>query len=121
MAYEFVDEPKARYEFVDDAPKAQEKTTAAQHIGNAIAGQVRGAGSFGATLLSPRDALESFIARKMGAPELQVPDRREAMTEGLRSMGADPESLMFRGNKLGVEILGSSGAGGGVRYGDPGR
>jgi hypothetical protein len=85
-----------------------------QDIGNSIAGQVRGAGSIGATLLAPKDALESFIARQMGAPELQVPDRRAAMTEGLRSMGADPESLLFKGNKLIAEILGSSGAGGGV-------
>lgn len=105
-----------KQEFDPDAYLAKGKESGGfmQMLGDSIAGQVRGAGSFGATLLSPRDALESFIARKMGAPELQVPDRREAMTEGLRSMGANPESLAFKGNKLGVEILGSSGAGGGV-------
>lgn len=78
------------------------------------AGAVRGAGSIGATLLAPRDALESLIARKMGAPELQVPDRREAMTGALADMGADPNSLAFGAGKLGAEVAGTLGVGGGI-------
>lgn len=77
-------------------------------------GAVRGAGSIGATLLSPRDALESFIARKMGAPELQVEDRRQAMTEALQEMGADPQSVAFQGSKIGAEVAGTLGVGGGL-------
>lgn len=85
-----------------------------QGAGNLLAGAARGAGSIGATLLSPRDAIEGFIARKMGAPELQPGDRRTAMDAGLTSMGADTNSGLFKTGKLGVEIAGTAGAGGGV-------
>jgi len=84
------------------------------------AGAVRGAGSLGATLLAPRDAAESFIARQMGAPELQVPERRNAMTEALQGMGADPDSLAFGAGKLGAEIAGTSGVGGALARGAQG-
>lgn len=96
---------------------ASQPTTAqrvGQQIGNAAAGLVRGAGSIGATLLAPRDALEGFIARQMGAPELAPQDRRQAMTGALEQMGADPDSLAFQGGKLASEVLGTAGAGGGV-------
>ena len=73
------------------------------------AGAVRGAGSLGATLMAPRDAAESFIARQMGAPQLQAPERRNAMTEALQGMGADPDSLAFGVGKVGTEIAGTSG------------
>lgn len=83
-----------------------------QGVGNFAAGAVRGAGSIGATLLAPRDALEGFIARKMGAPELAPQDRRAAMDEGLQTMGAEPDSLAYKGGKLAGEITGTAGAGG---------
>ena len=85
-----------------------------QQVIDAPAGLIRGAGSIGATLLAPRDALESLIARKMGAPELQIPDRREAMTGALAGMGADPNSLAFGAGKLGAEVAGTLGVGGGI-------
>jgi len=66
-----------------------------------VAGSVRGAGSIGATLLSPLDATG------MGRS-----DRREAMTQGLESMGADTSSIPFQAGKLGTEIAGTAGAGG---------
>ena len=58
MAYEFVDEPQGRYEFVDE-PTANTTTLQdiAQHGKNALGGAIRGAGSIGATLLTPIDAL----------------------------------------------------------------
>lgn len=96
---------------------ASQPTTAqrvGQQLGNAAAGIVRGAGSIGATLLAPRDALEGFIARQMGAPELAPQDRRAAMDSSLEQMGADPDSLAFMGGKLAAEISGTSGAGGAV-------
>jgi len=83
-----------------------------QGVINAISGAVRGAGSIGATLLAPRDALESLIARQMGAPELQVPDRRAGMDAALTSMGAEPDSGIYKFGKLGTEVLGTMGAGG---------
>ena len=90
------------------------KNAIAQGVGNVAAGLVRGAGSIGATLLSPRDALEGFIARQMGAPELAPQDRRAAMDSSLEQMGADPDSLAFQGSKLLSEVAGTAGAGGGL-------
>lgn len=78
---------------------------------DAIGGQVRGAGSFGATILAPFDAAEGFIARSMGAPELAPKDRRTAMDDGLRSMGVDTNSTQFQTNKLLTEVGGASGVG----------
>lgn len=88
----------------------EEKGGFLQGVGNLAAGAVRGAGSIGATLLTPVDAAaravgieNSFIGRR---------DRRTAMDEGLQTMGAQPESLMYKGGKIGGEIAGTAGAGG---------
>jgi len=75
------------------------------------AGATRGAGSIGATILAPKDALEAYISRSMGA-DLPAPERRNAMTQALGSMGADTDSLAFGAGKLGAEIAGTAGAGG---------
>lgn len=108
-------------ESAGQAARAEPVTTIAQDVkqgaGNLAAGLVRGAGSIGATLLAPRDALEGFIARKMGAPELQPQDRRKAMDAGLETMGAEPDSWMYKGGKLAGEIAGTAGAGGAVANG----
>ena len=79
-------------------------------FGDLAAGAIRGAGSIGATLLTPIDA----AARALGVENGIVgrTDRRQAMTEGLRSMGADPESTSFGVGKFGAEVAGTIGAGG---------
>jgi hypothetical protein len=77
-----------------------------QGVGNLGAGLVRGAGSIGATLLTPYD-LAMGNTKSIGNPE-----RRAGMDAGLQSMGADPESLMFKGGKLGGELAGTFGTGG---------
>ncbi len=79
-----------------------------------LSGALRGAGSIGATLLAPRDALEGYIARKMGAPELQPQDRRSAMDAALAQTGADTSAIPFQMGKLGTEIAGTAGAGSAV-------
>lgn len=98
------------------APVAEPETTLGQDIkqgaGNVLSGLVRGAGSIGSTLLAPRDALENLLYRKGGVPELQIQDRRPAMDAGLKSMGAEPDSWMYKGGKLGGEIAGTLGMGG---------
>lgn len=88
------------------------KNSFVQGVGNAAAGLVRGAGSIGATILAPRDMLEGFIARQMGAPELAPQDRRTGMDGGLTQMGAETDSLAYKGGKLAGEIAGTAGAGG---------
>ena len=55
---------------------------------NANAGAIRGAGSIGATLLRPKDLLEAWIAKQMGA-DMPAPDRRAGMDAALTSLGAD--------------------------------
>lgn len=83
------------------------------------AGAVRGAGSIGATLLAPKDALEAGIARSMGA-DMPAPERRNAMSDALRNMGADPDSMAFGAGKLGAEIAGTAGIGGALASGAQG-
>lgn len=102
------------------------KTTIAQDIkqgvGDLVAGAVRGAGSIGATILAPYDMAVDAIKgdRKQNLSGLitgQQPvsrneERRRAMTDALATMGADPESILFQGGKLGSEIAGTAGVGG---------
>lgn len=86
-----------------------------QGVGNVVAGAIRGAGSIGATLLTPIDA----AARAAGIQNDYIgrTDRRQAMDEGLHEMGAQPDSLLYQGGKLGGEIAGTAGAGGVVSNG----
>ena len=92
-----------------------------QGLGNLAAGAVRGAGSIGATALAPIDAL----ARKLndgkpvtvGGFDVVGQDRRAGMDAGLESMGAEPNSWMYKGGKLASEIAGTAGAGGLVAKG----
>jgi hypothetical protein len=83
----------------------------AQGVGNLAAGLVRGAGSIGATLLAPVDMAKDALNGK-GLSLESNRERRAMMDAGLKSMGADPESLSFKGGKLGGEVLGTAGAGG---------
>ena len=81
-------------------------------LGSLAAGAVRGAGSIGATLLLPAD----MINQKMRGDDFfsmkDNNERRQAMTDGLETMGADTDSLMFKGGKLAAEIAGTAGIGG---------
>jgi len=83
--------------------------------GDVLAGAVRGAGSIGATLLRPADLLAEKIAKEYG----EIPfltgrnmSRRQDMTGGLKSMGADPESAAFGAGEVAAEIAGTAGVGG---------
>ena len=78
---------------------------------NAGAGALRGAGSIGATILTPYDKLAGNT-KSWGNPE-----RRQAMTDALGTMGADTNSLAFGAGKLGGEIAGTAGIGGALASG----
>lgn len=71
-----------------------------QFLGNVAAGGLRGAGSIGATFFRLFESAEENAIR------------RQQMDEALRSMGAEPESLTYRGGKLAGEIAGTAGLGG---------
>jgi hypothetical protein len=90
-------------------------TPSPQTVGNVAAGLARGAGSIGATLLAPADYIAGKIAEKYG----EIPfvtgrdeNRRIKMTEALRTMGAQPESLAFQSGQIGGEVAGTLPIGG---------
>lgn len=89
-----------------------------QNLGDEAAGLVRGAGSIGATILG---ATVDPLARAVGVdPNSEVggwvgrTDRRQAMDEGLKSMGANPDSNFFKAGKLTSEIGGTAALGGAI-------
>jgi hypothetical protein len=107
----------------DDAPKKEKAPgfslsatpldswkRAKQDIPYLAAGALRGAGSIGASLLTPIDAL----VRKAGISNdyFGRTDRRESMDAVLQDMGADLESVPFKVGKIGTEVAGTLGAGG---------
>lgn len=84
---------------------------ALQGLGNLAAGAVRGAGSIGATLLAPVDIAKDALAGR-GLSLQSNRQRRADMDAGLQSLGAEPDSLLYKGGKLTGEIAGTLGAGG---------
>jgi len=86
-----------------------------ENLKNEGAGLVRGAGSIGATIMTPFDA----AARAMGVdPNSAVgsivgrTDRRQSIDDGLQSMGANPDSGLYKAGKIAGEIAGTAGVGG---------
>jgi hypothetical protein len=88
----------------------------AQGAGNLAAGAVRGAGSIGATLLAPIDIAKDALAGR-GLSLESNRQRRTDMDAGLQTMGAEPDSMLYKGGKVGAEIAGTMGVGGAVANG----
>lgn len=98
-----------------------------QGVGNLVAGGVRGAGSIGATLLYPIDKAQDLYYGDRGPnvtglvtgkrPLSRNEERRQAMDAALQSLGAEPESMLYKGGKLAGEIAGTAGAGGALANG----
>lgn len=84
-----------------------------QGAGNLLAGAVRGAGSIGATLLAPIDMAKDALAGK-GLSLESNRQRRADMDTALGTMGAETDSLLFKGGKLAGEIAGTAGVGGAI-------
>lgn len=100
---------QANMQPADNRPPAQ------RFVQNVVAGLVRGAGSIGATLLAPHDALNDAAMRAAGgrpAGPSANQQRRQAMDGALRDMGVDTQSLAFGGGKLAGELAGTAGMGG---------
>jgi hypothetical protein len=78
-----------------------------------IAGQVRGAGSIGATLFAPFDYAEDALTKLMTGKGRgnRNEQRRTDMDDALRTFGADPSSTQFKTNKLVAEVGGTAGVG----------
>ena len=82
-----------------------------QGLGNLAAGAVRGAGSIGSTIIAPYDMAKDALAGK-GISLESNRQRRTDMDSALGSMGAETDSLMYKGGKLVGEVAGTAGAGG---------
>lgn len=88
-----------------------DETGIGQTLGNVAAGAIRGAGSIGATIIAPYDIAQDYLAGK-GLSLESNRQRREDIDAALKTMGAQPESLAYKGGKIGAEIAGTAGAGG---------
>jgi len=82
-----------------------------QDAGNLLGGAVRGAGSIGATIVAPYDIVQDLRAGK-GLSLESNRQRRADMDWALQDLGAQPDSMAFKGGKLGTEIAGTAGSGG---------
>lgn len=109
------DKPWAQYA----APESTEPgimSSIGKGIGNVAAGAGRGFGSIGATLLAPIDmaarAVNGGKPINVGGYDIAGQDRRAGMDAGLQSLGAEPDSYLFKGGKIAGEIAGTAGAGG---------
>lgn len=85
------------------------------------AGALRGAGSIGATFLSPIDAAARALNNGkpvnvdlpfIGPTDIAGHDRRAGMDQFMRDQGVDTDSLSYKGGKIGTEIAGTAGVGG---------
>jgi len=97
---------------VPPSPTSGNETSWVQHAGNLAAGALRGAGSIGATILAPADMINQKLR---GEDFWSLEDnrkRRQAIDEGLRQMGAETDSAMYKTGKIGGEIAGTVGVGG---------
>lgn len=95
----------------DEEPSLLSKVK--QQAGNVAAGAVRGAGSIGATLLAPLDIAKDALDGK-GLSLESNRQRRADMDSALQTLGADTDSIAYKGGKLATEVAGTLGAGGAV-------
>lgn len=106
-----------------EAPQPSMMDSIKQGAGNLVAGAVRGAGSIGSTLMAAGELLPSRMIPRVAAGGNILPDmkadaeRRAGMDAGLQSMGAEPDSWMYKGGKLAGEIAGTAGTGNALALG----
>lgn len=109
--------------FLQDQPFLKLLNAATPPISTPAAGMLRGAGSIGATILSPYDYLTDSTKgdRSLNLSSLvkgvkplsRNEQRRKDMDDALRNLtGADTNSLLYTGPKLGTEIAGTLAVGG---------
>lgn len=117
----------ARAPLLIDAPAFDWSAAAHRVLGNAgnmVAGGLNRAANIGTTLIDiAHDKLGAPVAAvvppnmKPDAPApayIPGPQRRQAVTQGLVQMGADPSSLQFKAGDLLTGVAGTSGVGGAV-------
>lgn len=115
----FADEIRKMRGTTQATPEPSMMQSIKQGAGNLAAGAVRGAGSIGATLLAPYDMAKDALDGK-GLSLQSNNERRQQIDAGLQSMGAEPESMMYKGGKLAGEIAGTAGVGNALSIGAKG-
>lgn len=108
MPYELLDSsPSGRYEILppDKGNGINDRGGLLQNAAGAI---LSGAGSIGATLLTPYDLMMGNT-KSIGNPE-----RRGDINAALDTAGVNRDSLEYKGVKLGTELLGTAGVGGAI-------
>lgn len=113
QALEKVKASLATKQATPDAPDEPFAAKLGRQVLNAGAGAIRGAGSIGATILSPIDVVSDLIDGK-GLTLDSNRKRRQAMDDALRNLGADTDSFAYGAGKLGAEVAGTLGAGGAI-------
>jgi len=100
--------------------------TLGQKVGGVITdiggGVLKGASNIGNTLLSAGDTYNEFVGNKNALSSLETTgaERRAQATEGIKSMGANPDSTAFKVGELGTEIAGTAGMGSALAAGAKG-
>lgn len=77
---------------------------------NLVGGGIRGAGSIGATILSPIDIANDYMDGK-GLSLDSNRTRRKQIDDGLRELGVDTDSGLYGVGKFGGEVAGTGGIG----------
>lgn len=101
---------------LSDAPRPSLMDEIKQGAGNFTSGLVRGAGSIGSTLLLPVDMAKDAIDGK-GLSLESNRQRRADIDAGLQTMGAQPDSMLYKSGKLAGEVAGTAGVGGALANG----
>jgi Glycosyl hydrolase 108 len=83
-------------------------------LGNLAAGGLKGASEIGNSLLSAGQKYNDLLGNKYAISNQLGTDaeRRIGVTEGLQSLGANPDSGLYKAGKIGAEIAGTAGVGG---------
>lgn len=95
--------------FYSEQPK-ESSNGVGQALGNIGAGILRGAGSIGSTILLPADMINQKLRGEDFFSMKDNQARRQSIDEGLQAMGAQPDSLAYKGGKIAGEIAGTAGA-----------
>lgn len=88
------------------------KITNPQNIKDMAGGLVRGAGSIGASILLPADMINQKLRGDNFFSMKDNNERRQAIDDGLQTMGADTTGGLYKTGKIAAEIAGTGDIGG---------
>ncbi len=122
MSYQLLDDEPSGYQLLDDEPKKESLfEKGAKAFYDFQMSGLKGASRIGSTLMAIPELAESGLKDLMGVkregPMTNMDARNKAVTEGLRSMGVDTESMAGKAGDIAMQIAGTAGAGGALGLG----